>query len=204
MSQTFAIPPTALERGKIAPAKLAHFVLRTSRYQEMIDWYRTVLEAEIMVGTEMVTFLTYDEEHHRVAFIHMPGLADGSPETSGVDHVAFTYAGIDDLFATYERLASLGIEPFWPIHHGPTLSFYYRDPDGNQVELQIDVFDTNEKTNRWLAESDFVDNPIGVKVDPADLIARYRSGEPTETLLARPVIDPSTIFDQFPTPPPAA
>ena len=31
--------------------------------------------------------------------------------------------------------------PVRTINHGPTVSMYYKDPDGNQVELQVDVFD---------------------------------------------------------------
>ena len=99
---------------------------------------------------------------------------------------------------TSARLKAEGIEPFWCINHGITLSMYYRDPDGNQVELQVDVFDTLEETNAWLEQSDFDVNFLGVKYDPVEMIERYRAGEPRETLLARPVIDPSEVFNQLP------
>lgn len=201
MSTSIEVPPTAKERGKTAPAKLAHVVLRSPRYDEVIEWYRTVLEAEVMVRTPGVSFLTYDEEHHRVAVINAPGIADADPTTGGVDHIAFTYETIEDLFTTYERLKDLGIEPYWTINHGPTLSFYYADPDGNRVELQIDIFDTSEAINAWMAKSDFETNPIGVKLDPDDLIARFRSGEDRATLLARPIIDPADLMAQLPSRP---
>ncbi|MEM7341354.1 MAG: VOC family protein [Actinomycetota bacterium] len=202
MSTSIEVPPTAKQRGKTAPAKLAHVVLRSPRYDEVIEWYRTVLEAEVMVRTPGVSFLTYDEEHHRIAVINTPGIADADPGAGGVDHIAFTYDTIDDLFLTYERLKRLRIEPFWTINHGPTLSFYYADPDGNRVELQIDVFDTNEAINAWMAQSDFETNPIGVKFDPDEVIARHRAGEEPTTLLARPVIDPADLLSQLPDRPP--
>jgi catechol-2,3-dioxygenase len=94
----------------------------------------------------------------------------------------------------------VGIEPYWSINHGPTLSFYYRDPDGNQIELQIDIYEDAKSTNDWFAQSDFDTNFIGVKFVPEDLIRRYREGEARETLLARPVIDPSELGAQFPGP----
>ena len=174
MSSVKAVPATARERGKIAPAKFAHIVFKTSRYEELIRWYQVVLEAEIMTATPAVTFLTFDEEHHRIAIANMPGLAERPFQTAGMEHCAFTYDSLDDLFATYERLASHDITPYWCINHGPTLSMYFRDPDNNQVELQIDIFDSNEAINAWLAQSDFDTNPIGVKFDPEQLIARYR------------------------------
>lgn len=196
-----ALPETARERGRIAPVKFAHIVFKTSRYEAMVNWYRTVLEAEVMSASPMATFLTYDEEHHRIAIAQMPGLADAPFQSAGMEHCAFTYACLDDLFATYERLAGEDIHPYWCINHGPTLSMYYRDPDNNQVELQIDIFETNEAVNEWLAQSDFDTNPIGVKFDPDDLIRRHRAGEEADTLLARARIDPGEVPAQFPAPP---
>lgn len=194
------VPQTAKERGKVAPAKLAHIVFRTSQYEEMVKWYQTVLEAEIVLGTPMVSFLTYDEEHHRVAIANMPGLQPPPPQTTGVQHCAFTYEDLDDLFATYERLKGVGIAPFWTINHGGTLSLYYHDPDHNEIELQVDVFETNEGLTEWFVQSDFDLNPVGVKVDIDALIERYRAGESRESILERPRIDPSEVMAQFPTP----
>ena len=198
MADNVAVPESARDRGRIAPAKLAHFVLRTPRYTEMIRWYGTVLEAKVVAGSNFATFMTYDDEHHRVAFINMPDCKPSDPNVAGVDHCAFTYESMDDLFATYERLKGEGIEPYWTINHGPTLSFYYRDPDGNQIELQIDIFESNEALNEWMRGSDFDTNPIGVKFDADELIARHRAGEPAAELLARPVIDPKEVPAQFP------
>tara|TARA_R110001599_G_C12276844_1_gene662678 strand:- start:26961 stop:27257 length:297 start_codon:yes stop_codon:yes gene_type:complete len=76
MTSTTGLPRTAKERGKIAPAKFAHIVFQTSRYDEMVPWYKTVLEAETMFEGPAGIFLTYDDEHHRVAIFNMPHLAD--------------------------------------------------------------------------------------------------------------------------------
>jgi catechol-2,3-dioxygenase len=201
MTAVSEVPLTAKHRGKTAPAKLAHVVYKTSQYEEMIEWHRVVLEAEIMSASPMVTFLTYDEEHHRIAIANMPGLQERPFQSAGVEHCAFTYACLDDLIYTYERLQQSSIEPYWTVNHGPTLSFYYRDPDNNQIELQIDVFDNNQKVNTWLEQSDFASNPIGVIFEPEALIARYRGGESLDTLLARPVIDPADLINHLPLPP---
>src|SRR6185369_11808841 len=93
----------------IAPAKLAHLVFRTPRYDAMVKWYSTVLNTRTMFSDAMLTFLTYDEEHHRVAFINLPQLADLNPLSAGLDHVAFTYASLAELLQTYERLKGEGI-----------------------------------------------------------------------------------------------
>jgi catechol-2,3-dioxygenase len=173
-------------RGRVAPVRLAHIVRRTSRFDEMLHWYQTVLGAQIVHADEVLAFLTYDDEHHRIAIARIPGLEDQPPLAAGTDHVAFTHADLGDLLYTYARLKSEGIEPYWCINHGPTTSMYYKDPDANRIELQVDNFPTAGETNRWIRSGDFAKNPIGVVFDPEDLLARYRAGEPMEQLTARP------------------
>jgi hypothetical protein len=75
---------------------------------------------------------------------------------------------------------------------------YYRDPDANQVELQVDLFDSAADTTAWLEQSDFATNPLGVKFDPEEFVGRLRAGEDLTDLLERRRIDPSELFDQFP------
>ncbi len=183
----------------IKPAKLAHFVLKTKKYRALVDWYQTVLGMEVAYRNASATFLSFDEEHHRMAILKLPGLLPNLRGSAGVDHVAFTYRSIGDLLTTYERLKGLGIKPVWPVNHGATLSFYYRDPDRNVVELQIDVFASREKTDAMLGDGRFAINPIGVDVDPEDLLARWKAGEGHETLTAWPeTMEPRRV------PPPSA
>jgi catechol-2,3-dioxygenase len=172
-------------RGRIAPVKLAHVVLRTSRFEEMVAWYETVLAARTVHNDGMLAFLTYDDEHHRIAIARIPGLEEAPAMHAGTDHVAFTHADLGDLLSTWARLKGEGIEPYWCLNHGPTTSMYYKDPDGNKVELQIDNFDT-EETNRWMGSGEFAANPIGVIFEPEELLARYRAGEPLSSLVRRP------------------
>ncbi len=181
-----AVPSSARARGRIAPVKMAHVVLRTNRYDEMIAWWKTVLELEVMHANPFVTFLTFDEEHHRIAIAQLPDLKDKLPNAVGVDHFAFSYASVGDLLATHERLAAQGIRPSTSIHHGVTLSFYYLDPDRNEVELQVDAFGAQAELNAFLAGGAFARNPIGVLVDGDALVARWRAGA-TDAELLRPL-----------------
>ena len=198
MTLVAKMPVTAKARGRVAPVKLAHFVLRTlpERKQRLIDWYRTVLEAEPMCDSEGITFLAYDQEHHRVAIIGQPGLRDREEGCVGLHHIAFTYAGLGDLVHTYERLKAAGIRPEFTINHGPTTSMYYFDPDKNTVELQVDNV-PEEKFADYFANGEFADNPIGIKFDPDDLARRYHAGEPEAKLLKRPAGVPPEL-EEFP------
>jgi catechol-2,3-dioxygenase len=146
-----------------------------------------VLGAEVVMRNEFIAFCTYDDEHHRIAFVVDPRInaAGFDPTHPGLEHLAFTYADIDALIATYERLRDEGVTPYWTVNHGPTTSCYYRDPDGNQVELQIDNFPDSASLHAWFRSGAFERNPIGVDIDFEKLIARRRDGEPLEALLRR-------------------
>ena len=167
---------------KIVPAKFAHAVLRTNKFKQMVDWYKTVLQANIVFENQMLAFMTYDDEHHRLAIAAFPGIEDRTPRAAGLDHLAYTYSSLGDLVATYERLKAAGITPAVPINHGLTLSMYYRDPDGNKVELQIDNFATVEELKGFFRSNDFSKNPIGVSFDPDELARQYHAGVPEAEL----------------------
>jgi catechol-2,3-dioxygenase len=171
----------------ISPAKFAHVVRRTTpeRYKEVVDWYLTVLGAQVVHGDDFGTFMTYDDEHHRVAIVAVPGLPEALPLAVGTDHIAFTYGDIADLMSTYERLKGEGITPVWCINHGPTVSMYYADPDGSRIELQIDVFECVTAAKDWMAESDFAENPIGIVFDPDEMLAKFKAGVPFDELVER-------------------
>jgi catechol-2,3-dioxygenase len=148
-------------------------------------WYQAVLGAKAVFENGFLSFMTYDDEHHRVALINMPDAPLGNPASAGVDHIAFTFADLGELLGTFARLKSNDIEPFWCINHGPTTSLYYRDPDGNQIELQVDNFSTLEEANAFINSGAFQENPIGVEFDPERLLERYENGDPIETLIAQ-------------------
>ena len=84
------------EQKRVIPTKLAHFVLRSNHFEETKQWYMTVLQARIQFVNDFLAFLTYDDEHHRLALANMPNLPDNNGSTAGLDHVAFTYASLGD------------------------------------------------------------------------------------------------------------
>jgi len=169
-----------------SPKKLAHIALTTDDLEKMRDWYLTVLEAEVVHENDFICFVTYDDEHHRVVFAKVPEVVKPDGAASRLLHFAFTYDTLDELLDTYTRLRDQGIKPATNIHHGPTLSMYYKDPQDNSVELQIDTM--SMKAAREFVESEvFAKNPIGLSFDPEDLVNRRRGGASVEELTRYPV-----------------
>jgi catechol-2,3-dioxygenase len=166
-----------------SPKKLSHIVLQTNRRREMIDWYCTVLGAEVLYEAERISFISYDGEHHRVAFLDPGPLAERQPDAAGLNHVAFTYAGLDELTENYLRLKAIGIRPHRCVNHGVTTSMYYHDPDDNQVELLVDNFATEAEGKTYMRKRSTSDkNPVGVVYDPEELVDRVRGGLRIEEL----------------------
>lgn len=178
-----------------APKALAHVVYRTRRFNEVLDWYGTVFGARVQHRNPAMAFLTFDEEHHRFAFLDLSVIdPEGTePETRawvGIDHLAWSYASLDELFDNYARCKAAGIEPYWCVHHGLTISMYYADPDGNQMEFQVDAFDSSEELNAYISGPPFEANPVGVEFDPEAWLAAVEKGASLEDFRVRKVHEP--------------
>ncbi|HEX4564548.1 MAG TPA: VOC family protein [Solirubrobacteraceae bacterium] len=157
-----------------------HVNLKTTRLQEMIDWYTAVVGADVTFQDATGAWLTNDAANHRIALLAFPGFVDDPDKgtRTGMHHSAFEYGAFDDLNSSYVRLRDEGIEPDVCLDHGMTLSYYYKDPDGNHVELQTDVFGDWAESRRWMRTSpEFKANPIGVFVDPARIAELAEAGE---------------------------
>ncbi|SVA88916.1 uncharacterized protein METZ01_LOCUS141770, partial [marine metagenome] len=169
----------------VTPAKFAHFVLRVRDIEKSIDWYQKVLGMTIVHDAGNLAFMTYDDEHHRLALAKTPVETETVRGSPGLDHVAYTLTTLGELLGTYVRLKSLDIEPVWPVNHGLTTSLYYADPDGNRVEFQVENFDSTEELNAFMRSSVFAENPIGVEFDPDRLLERYCNGDSLQELRAQ-------------------
>jgi len=178
--------------SRVRPSKFAHVAWRTRRFDAMLAWYVTVFDARVQHRDPALAFVTYDDEHHRFAFVNLDVLVPGVPEPEcrglvGMEHLAYTYPSLHDLFDHYDALAAQGVRPYWCIHHGVTVSMYYADPDGNQLEFQVECCASAEEANAFMSGPDFAVNPIGVEFDPDEWLARLRRGTPAEELLLRRV-----------------
>ena len=169
----------------VTPIKFAHVVLRAKKYKEQIAFYQLLLGARIVHSDQQATFLTYDNEHHRIAITNLPGLLPRLAATAGVDHYAFTYQCLGNLLSTYTRMKANGHNPVWCTHHGATISIYYQDADTNVVETQVDVFGSIEEANDYINSQDFKTNPIGVDFDPDEMLKKHNEGDSWEDLSTR-------------------
>jgi catechol-2,3-dioxygenase len=159
------------------PATLAHVFLRTNKFTEMVAFYKKFLNADARFESSRISFLCFDEEHHRIAIAAMPGTGDKVQTSAGLEHIAFTFNTLEDLALAYRQRKKQGMEPTWCVNHGITISIYYEDPDGNRLETQVDCFDNVDEATDFMSTKEFQQNPIGSDFDPEDLVRRLQSGE---------------------------
>ena len=90
----------------------------------------------------------------------------------------------NSLLAKYAALKEADIQPHVPVQHGPTTSLYYRDPDGNMVELQIDNMPP-DKATQYLCGEEYSSDPLGPSFDPDAMLAALRADTPESDLTTR-------------------
>jgi catechol-2,3-dioxygenase len=190
-----------MSANEIIKPALHHVTFKTKRLDEMIEWYGKVVGMVPNFRDSVAAWMTNDQANHRVALLALPGVEDDPTRIphAGMHHSAFEYSNLDQLLGTYVRLKADGITPHAALDHGLTTSFYYVDPDGNSVELQVDNFGDWRASSEWMrTAAEFKANPIGVQIDPEKLVSARSEGADAAELHRRGYageFDPGTPLD---------
>jgi catechol 2,3-dioxygenase-like lactoylglutathione lyase family enzyme len=172
---------------------LSEVVLRTPRYKRLCSFYAEVLRQPptLDMTPESGIASTDPDVPTRIAFFNLPGeypytqrvavfeCADvgGTARRSvGLHHLQVRYPDLASLFEQYEHLKRLGHEPVESANHGIATSIYYRDPDGNRVELSAMNFPAEAEMKAYLGTETYRRNPDGAPIDPEEILRLHRSG----------------------------
>ena len=136
----------------------SHFGMFVFDLEAMTDFYERALEFTVTDrgrlpaanGSRDVVFLSRDPtEHHQLV------LVAGRPRTlefNPINQISLQADCLATLLAMYRRMATENVSEMSPVTHGNALSLYLRDPEGNRLELYVDL--------PW-----YVSQPHVVKVD---------------------------------------
>ncbi len=182
-------PPGAITTMP-SPREIHHVhIFSDTNYDAMVDFYTWLFNAEIIrVNPNGLTFISYDDHDHRVVIVKREGWGTKPNRPIGVSHLAFAYASLGELVFIYKKMKEKGYKPVWTNNHGNSTSFYYKDPDGNMVETQLDNYTTLETQQykryyQW--SEDFLENTGDGDFDPDKMVALYESGISDKILCCR-------------------
>ena len=177
---------TTSETKALPPMLIGEVVLKTARFESMNRWWQTVLGITPYLTSERFAFRRLPSEYpytQILLILNQPDLGGLESSGPGLDHVQFRHASLGALLDRYETLRDLGIKPYRSMNHGPSTSFYYRDPDGNGVELSAVNFPTEAEYSRFVTSDAFKKNIAGAAIDADEFVSKYRSGVPQSELV---------------------
>lgn len=166
--------------------QLGHFGLRTRNLSAAIEWYAKALNARVHFQNELAAFMSFDEEHHRFVLWDDGETGEKPEDARGVDHIGFGCGSPSDLADQYDRLKNLGIMPTLCVNHHFTSSIYYRDPDGNEVEITCDNKTTKAGCIAFMKTPEMataMQPPLfGEEFDPEEFLKLRNEGAPNDYL----------------------
>lgn len=83
--ETTSAPDLGQLPDRVVPAFIAHWVVKTARSKEMIEWYGHVFGARVVHEDDQIAFLTWDHESHRLALVKLPRPCAMSSHWPGCD-----------------------------------------------------------------------------------------------------------------------
>jgi catechol 2,3-dioxygenase-like lactoylglutathione lyase family enzyme len=121
--------------------RFSHVGIYVSNIERQADFYARVLGLTITdrgrLGDTDLVFLSRDPaEHHEVV------LASGRPADlafNAINQISFRVDSLAVLRALHARLKDEKVTEIHPISHGNAWSVYFRDPEGNRIELFVDA-----------------------------------------------------------------
>lgn len=139
------VKSAAAANGEVPPpVKLAfsHVGLHCVDLPRMVDFYTRALgftetDRGVARGHEIV-FTSWDSgDHHQII------LLAGRPGLSGYNHInqlSFRVPGLEEVQSVWRRVRDEpGVHDMRGTNHGNAFSFYFRDPEGNRLEIFCDT-----------------------------------------------------------------
>lgn len=120
---------------------IGHVHLKVADLERAAAFYQGALGLEVTqrYGAQAV-FLSADGYHHHIGLNtwESRGGRPPAPGTTGLYHVAFLYPTRADLARAVRRATQFGVSLDGAADHGVSQAVYFRDPDGNGIELYWD------------------------------------------------------------------
>ena len=124
------------------PMYLGHVNIFVRNVERSRQWYTDVLGLHTYgYRPGRAAFLAADlEQSHEIALVQV-GEEAPAPQKGqvGLNHLAWMVPSLDDLKEAYQRLKDKGVPIERVTDHGVSIGVYFRDPDGNGLEVSYEL-----------------------------------------------------------------
>ncbi len=124
------------------PMYLGHVNIYVRDADRSRDWYEKVLGLHTYHHRPgRAAFMSADlDQSHEVALMQVGQDAPGPQRGQvGLNHMAWMVGSLDDLGVAYRRLKDNAVPIDAIVDHGISLGIYFRDPDGNGLEVSYEL-----------------------------------------------------------------
>ena len=126
--------------------RVGHLVLSVKDVARSRHFFEKILGFPVVAQNErgMVFFSTdVKDNHHMLALMQAKeGARMPTPDHVGMQHVSFELGSFAELQDAWRLLKEHGVAIDHTVFHGVSKSVYFFDPDGNRLELYVNVPET--------------------------------------------------------------
>lgn len=121
--------------------RIGHVHLKVADLDRAVDFYSRVMGFELQQNFgDSAAFLSAGGYHHHIG-LNVWESRNGAPPPhghTGLYHTAFLYPNREALAEALQQVLAAGVELDGAADHGVSEALYFRDPDGNGIEIYCD------------------------------------------------------------------
>ena len=131
--------------------ELGHVVLYVTNLKKIADFYKNILGFNEIARKDKMAFFSSGRTHHELLLIEIGDKYKKSGIIEpGLYHIGFKIGDTDkELKNAISELKKAGVPINGAADHTISKGIYLEDPDGNEIELYVDVSDEWKKGSKW-------------------------------------------------------
>ena len=146
--------------------RVGHVVIKMRDLDAAKRFYRDILGMQITDEREgFGVFFRFQDYHHDIAVFQVAEDAESPQQNQvGLAHVALVADSFQTVKDMYQRLKEHDVPIVRTVDHGITRSVYFKDPEGNELEIYCEVPEVDWRE----VETIIVADPMDLESAPVD------------------------------------
>ncbi len=139
--------------------RVGHVVIKMRDLEAAKHFYRDILGMKITDEREgFGVFFRFDDYHHDIAVFKVNEDAEAPQKNQvGLAHIALIADSLETVKSMYQTLKAHDVPIVRTVDHGITRSVYFKDPEGNELEIYCEVPEVDWHTVDTIIKADPID-----------------------------------------------